>query len=72
MRTSARPHRRWVSRNAMAGGEAAAAKAKPADKVQPAVIAYAASQQTYVVLQQAHGAAVRAATGAERMRTRTL
>ena len=56
----------------MAGGEAAAAKAKPADKVQPAVIAYAASQQAYVVLQQAHGAAVRAATGAERMRTRTL
>ena len=60
------------ARKAKAGGDAAAAKALLADKVQPAIIAYAASQQTYVVLQQAHGAAVRAATGAERMRTRTL
>ena len=40
--------------------------------MQPAIIAYAASQQACVVLQQAHGAAVRAATGAERVRTRTL
>ena len=60
------------ARKAKAGGDAAAAKALLADKVQPAIIAYAASQQAYVVLQQAHGAAVRAATGAERMRTRTL
>ncbi len=57
------------ARKAKAGGDAAAAKAMLADKVQPAITAYAASQQAYVVLQQARGAAVRAATGAERMRT---
>ena len=57
------------ARKAKAGGDAAAAKALLTDQVQPAITAYAASQQAYVVLQQAHGAAVRAATGHERMRT---
>jgi len=57
------------ARKAKAGGDAAAAKALLADKVQPAITAYAASQQAYVVLQQAYGAAVRAATGDERMRS---
>ena len=57
------------ARKVKAGGDAAAAKAMLTDKVQPAITAYAASQQAYVVLQQAHGVAVRAATGDERMRT---
>ena len=57
------------ARKTKAGGDAAAAKALLTDKVQPAITAYAARQQAYVVLQQARGAEMRAATGAERMRT---
>ena len=57
------------ARKAKAAGDAAAAKTLLANKVQPAVTTYSASQQAYVMLQQARGAAVRAATGSERMRT---
>jgi len=54
---------------AKAGGDAAAAKSLLADKVQPAVTAYLAAQQAYVDLQRAQTAAVRAASGTERMRS---
>ena len=57
------------ARKAKAAGDAAAAKTLLANQVQPAVTTYSANQQAYVVLQQARGAAVRAATGSERMRT---
>ncbi|GCL64983.1 methyl-accepting chemotaxis protein [Pseudaquabacterium pictum] len=52
-----------------AAGDAAAAKAMLADKVQPAITTYLAAQQAYVDLQREHTAAVRAQSGAERMRT---
>ena len=57
------------ARKARADGDAAAAQALLADKVKPAVTAYLAGQQAYVVLQQAHGNAVRAESGEQRMRT---
>ncbi|MES2716708.1 MAG: HAMP domain-containing protein, partial [Pseudomonadota bacterium] len=54
---------------AKAAGDAAAAKALLADKVQPAITAYLATQQAYVDLQRERSAAVRAESGAERLRT---
>ena len=60
---------RDAAAQAKTGGDAAAAKALLADKVQPAVTAYLAAQQAYVDLQLDTTAAVRAASGAERMRS---
>ena len=60
---------RKVAQKLKADGDAAAAKTALSAKVQPAVAAYLASQQAYVVLQQANSNEVRAAAGAERMRT---
>ena len=57
------------ARKAKADGDATAAKALLADQVQAAITTYAASQQAYVALQQAHGAALRAQTGSDRMGT---
>jgi len=54
---------------AKTGGDAAAAKALLADKVQPAVTVYLAAQQAFVDLQRAQAAAVRAQSGADRLHT---
>ena len=54
---------------AKAAGDAAAVKAQLADKVQPAITGYLASQQAYVDLQRERSAAVRAESGAERVRS---
>jgi methyl-accepting chemotaxis protein len=53
---------------AKAGGDAAAARALLIDKVQPAITSYLAAQQAYVDLQRARSAAVRATSGADRLR----
>ncbi|WP_046114901.1 methyl-accepting chemotaxis protein [Aquincola tertiaricarbonis] len=50
-------------------GDAAGAMAAMGSKVQPAVADYLASQQAFVTLQQQRAAAVREATGRERMNT---
>ena len=53
---------------AKAAGDAAAVRAQLADKLQPAIAGYLASQQAYVDLQRERSAAVRAESGAERLR----
>ena len=54
---------------AKAAGDAAAVRAQLADKLQPAIAGYLASQQAYVDLQRERSAAVRAESGAERLRS---
>ena len=60
---------RDAARAAKAGGDAAAARSLLATKVQPAIDAYAASQQAFVSLQQTRGATVRASIGDDRLHT---
>ena len=60
---------RDVATKTKAAGDAGAAKAQLSDKLQPAINTYLAAQQAYVDLQRERSAAVRAESGADRMRT---